>query len=350
MWNLLKRLANLFVPAHIQDPGLLFRMIGSKDKAAWFTLVITFLGVVCLPLDLLLYHLSEKKRYNRASRPNQPIIFICGTPRTGTTLMEQVLAKHLPVTYFNNLTAVFPRSPITANLLFQRFMRPKIEFKSYYSKTLGFSGPNDAFYLWNRWMTEDETGMQCVLIDSREDSMVKFFGAYQEAFHKPLLSKNNSLNTRAKRIADVFENAYFICMTRDPAYLAQALLQTRMEIQGDAHIQYGVDNPDKPEIAQTSFVASICDQVLYHEQKNHEQQQLIGSDRFWIVPYEEFCKSPAAYVAKVYQEMLNQPVDREALEKNLPPFVTSNQIRVAPELFEEIQQTLAHMRDRSKSS
>ncbi len=343
MWNLLKKFANVFVPAHIHDPGLIFRMIQSKNPAAWFTLLVTFLGVICLPLDILLYHLSEKHRYHRATGPKLPIIFICGAPRTGTTLMEQVLAKHLPVAYFNNLTAVFPRSPITANLLFGRFMRPRIDFKSYYSKTVGFSGPNDAFYLWNRWMTEDETGMQCVLIDSEEESMVRFFGAYQETFHKPVVSKNNSLNTRAKRIADVFENAYFICMTRDPFYLAQALLEARIEIQGDIHVQYGVDNPDKTEFAQTNFVASVCDQVMYHERKNQEQQQLVGADRFWIVPYEDFCEAPAAFVTQIYQKILHQPVDTAALEASLPPFKVFNRVKLEPELLDEIEHTLREM-------
>lgn len=340
MWKLLKKAFNLFVPAHINDPGLAIRMMRSGSPAAWFTLLTTGLGIVMIPLDMLLER-REKKRYAQASKPSEPIIFVCGAPRTGTTLMEQFLIKNLDVSYFNNLTSIFVRAPITANKIFGRFIGPKrIEYKSYYSKTMYFTGPNDAFYLWNRWMTEDETGMQCVLIDDKENDIVQFFGAYEDAFGKPIVSKNNSLNTRAKRMADVFENAYFICMTREDAYLAQALLQARMEIQGDIAASYGVDNPEKDEQVVTDYVTDVCDQVLYHKRKIHEQEQLIGADRFWIMPYETFCQDPAQVLRRVYTDILKQPVPEAALT-SIEPFKAANRIKLEPELFQRIETTLA---------
>lgn len=339
MWRLLKKLLNLFVPTHIHDPGLAIRMMRSGNPAAWFTLATTALGLLMTPLDMLLAR-REKTLYQRAKRPSQPIIFVCGAPRTGTTLMEQFLIKHLDVAYFNNLTSVFVRSPITANKLFGRLIGPKrIDYSSYYSKTLHFTGPNDAFYLWNRWMTEDETGMQCVLLDDKRDDIVQFFGAYEEAFGKPLVSKNNSLNTRAKTIADLFENAYFICMTRDDSYLAQALLQTRMEIQGDIRASYGVDNPHKAPGVTSDYVTDVCDQVLYHKRKIHEQRDLIGPDRFWIIQYEDFCQNPAALLQRVYEEILEQPAPESVLA-GIEPFRVTNRVRLEPELFQKIEETL----------
>lgn len=339
----LKKLVRFFVPRHIQDPGLLIRMIRSGSRAAWFTILTTVLGFLLAPLDML-FEIFEKKYYERASGPRLPLIFVCGAPRTGTTLASQVLINNLPVSYFNNLTALFPRSPIVANRLFGRLIGRKMDYESYYSKTVGLSGPNDAFYIWNRWMVEDETGMQCVLLGSKTEAMVRFFGAYEQAFQKPIISKNNSLNTRAVSIANVFKQAYFICMTRDPAYVAQSLLAARLEIQGDLEARLWVDNPDKSHLQRGDYIEDVCDQVLYHERKILEQQQIIGADRFWIVSYEQFCREPELLIKRVSEQILGQRVDLDELKKTVKPFQLSNAVRMPPPLFKQIKQTLADLR------
>lgn len=340
MWNFLKKLFSMFIPTHIEDPGLAIRMIRSGNPAAYFTLFTTGLGVIMTPFDILLER-AEKRLYAQETAPQKPIIFVCGAPRTGTTLMEQFLIKNLDVAYFNNLTSIFVRSPIKSNLLYSRIFgtHKKVSYNSYYSKTTYFTGPNDAFYLWNRWMTEDETGMQCVLTGDNVDDMVKFFAAYETAFNKPIVSKNNSLNTRAEEVAKVLPTAYFICMTREDVYLAQGLLQARMEIQGNIKTRYGVDNPHKDEIADQNYIVDVCDQVKYHERKIAEQQKIIGEDRFWIIPYEEFCKDPRALLERVSTDILKQPVDEDILS-DIEPFKTSNRVKLTPEIFQKLKETL----------
>jgi hypothetical protein len=337
--NMIRR----FVPKHIKDPGVALRMIRSRDPAAWFTLATTGAGLLLAPLDRLLEPF-ERRRYARAQPPHKPLVFVCGAPRTGTTLVSQVLIKNLPVSYFNNLTAIFPRSPIVANRLFGRFIGRHVNYRSYYSKTVHLSGPNDAFYIWNRWMAEDESGMRCVLMEEQADDMVRFFGAYERAFGRPVLSKNNSLNTRAQAIANVFPNAHFICMNRDEAYLAQSLLKARQVIQGDVNSSLWVDNPDKSAVQAGNYVEDVCDQVLFHQRKIAEQQRLIGPERFWIVRYEDFCADPAGLVERVSCEVLGEPLDAAALRQELKPFAVSNKVSVSPELFAEINQAFERLK------
>ena len=327
----------------------MFRMIASRDRAAWFTLYLMGLGLLLTPIDMLLARF-ERRQYQRAAAPQKPIIFVCGAPRTGTTLVSQVLIKDLPVSYFSNLTSLFPRSPIVANRLFGRLIGRKIAYHSYYSKTNHLSGPNDAFYIWNRWMAEDETGMQCVLIESEIDEMVRFFGAYEEAFQRPVLGKNNSLNTRANAVARALPTAIFICMTRDPAYVAQSLLQARLEIQGDISASLWVDNPDKSHVESGNYVQAVCDQVLYHERKIAEQQRLIGADRYWIVPYEEFCREPARLVMRLYEEVWGEITEVDIFGSRIEPFEIANKIRIDPKVFAEVQRTIARMRREERVS
>ena len=53
--------------------------------------------------------------YAKARAPRHPIIIVVGPPRSGTTLVAQTLTHYLNLTYFNNVTSLFPRSPICGN-------------------------------------------------------------------------------------------------------------------------------------------------------------------------------------------------------------------------------------------
>lgn len=340
MSNFLKKSLHPFIPSHFHDPvGLALRLIRLKDPAASFAMKTTLLGGVLSPLDLLL-QVAEKRCYQRAPRPKLPLIFVCGPPRSGTTLVAQVLIKSLPVCYINNLTAVFPRSPVVANFLFGKLIRRKeMRYESYYGKSDHFSGPNDGLYIWDRWIGgRDRKYIRPSLSESEKDDMVRFFGAYQQAFQRPLVNKNNSLNVCASLIADIFENSYFICMTRDPMYLAQALLIARIEIHGNVHTAYGVDDPNKSKDRSIDYVEDVCRQVLFHEQQSREQLQTVGPERFWIISYEKFCKKPEDLVRRVSEQILGQPIQK--VRAALKPFEISSRIKVDPELFKKIEQTL----------
>ncbi|MCP4360269.1 MAG: sulfotransferase [Chloroflexi bacterium] len=320
------------------------RILRTHDTAAYFAVFLALLGVLCTPLDILLKRFEEK-RYQAAGPPKMPLIVVVGAPRSGTTLAEQILINNLPVTYFNNLTSLFPRSPITANRIWGRFFRrPKqVEYQSYYGRSTGFAGPNDALYLWDRWLGDDRRQIPTELDKEAAAAMVRFFGAYEVAFGQSIVAKNNNLNVCASIVGEHLENAHFICLTRDPLYLAQSLLLARMDIHGDMQIPYGVSEAEDQDAI--SYVENVCRQVLFHEQKIREQQALIGPDRFWIVSYEELCADPQLLAQRVAAEVLDLAVDAADIERNVRPFQVHNRVRVAPALFADLEATLAELRE-----
>jgi len=334
-----------YVSAQFHDPfGLFLRLIRTGHPAAYFAMATAGLGIAVTPLDMLL-EVFERRLYKNASRPSKPLIFVCGAPRTGTTFFTQVLINNLPVGYFNNLTSVFPRSPIIANQIFGRFLSPKaLTYDSYYGKSLYFSGPNDALYIWDRWFG-DRAVIPTSLSDADREDMNRFFAAYEQFLQKPIINKNNNLNTYAHLVADVFEDVHFICMTRDPLFLAQSLLKARQDIHGNIHEPYGIDSPyhAHPE----DYIESLCEQVLFHEQVIREQQRIVGEDRFWIVQYEEFCRHPEIIVKRVSEEILGIPVSMDELQAKLKPFSASNTLRMDSEVFEALKQTLERMKNQN---
>lgn len=299
-----------YLPAHFHDPvGLALRLLKSRDPAACFAMASAAAGILCAPLDMLLTPF-EQSCYRQQATTQHPLLIVCGPPRSGTTLVYQTLVQHLPVAYFPNLTALFPRSPLTAMRLFGRLLRrPTAEYRSFYGKTRSLSGTNDALYLWDRWLGSDRTRPARQLTQNQRDQMRQFFAACRHVFDQPLVNKNNNLNVSAHLVAEAVEQVHFICLTRDRRELAQSLYRARCEIHGSPSVPYGLTaaSVEQAHRAAIDPVQSVCDQVAFFDQVHQQQQQRLGEDRFWIVSYEDFCRRPGDLVQRVARKILHHP-------------------------------------------
>lgn len=339
----LRKLLHRFIPANFHNVfGLTWRLLWQGKPAGRVAMLYSGLGLLLTPLDLLL-QLFERRRYRAAAPPELPQIFVCGAARSGTTLTAQVLIKYLPVFYFNNLTSLFPRSPITALKLFGRRGsegKTAVGFDSFYGRTSRLSAPNDALYFWDRWVGHDRSHIPQVLLPGQEAELVHFFGAMEDFSGKPLLNKNNSLNTYAHLVAPLLPNAYFICLDRDPLYLAQSHWVARRFIHGDEHVAYGIGG----ELQQFADpVEDICRQVLFHRQRIQEMRQLLGEDRFIILDYEDFCARPAEWVQFFSKKILGQELDLARLKVQLPPFKAANRRTIDEVTFQQMEATLQRL-------
>ena len=299
------------------------------------------LGILLSPLDLLLAG-AERKRYASAPVSHLPIVLVCGPPRSGTTLLVQLLIQQLPVAYFSNLVGVFPRAPLTAT---QRFGTAGAAWRgslgSYYGRARTLAAPSDALGLWDRWFGDDRNLLRANLTALEQDAMRRFFGAREVDDPRPLVAKNNRLNGQAALVGEVLPTARFICLERDPVFLAQSLLLARRDIHGnDAH-PYGLHRSS--EVTGMNPVESVCAQVLFHEQLAASQEAQLGAKRFWRVSYEQFCADPAALVQRVRHELLGLPEET----MTLPPFTVSRRNRLPDGMLQQIEDTFGRLRRRS---
>ena len=334
------------IPPNFHDPiGLLTRIVRSRDPAALFAIVSTVLSALATPLDCALAP-WERRLYALAAQPQLPIVIVTGAPRSGTTLVSQVLRAHLPVGYFNNLTAVFPRAPIVANRMFARLLRPRPPtYHSFYGRTRGFAEQNDGLHLWDRWLGEDRYAPPVKLDASVTEDMRRFFAAYEAILGKPLLTKNNALATTASTIARALPTSHFVVVRRDLPYAAQSILHAREVVQGSRTVPYGVSDPQHRVVRTdaASPIEAVCAQLVYHERRMHEQHEELGPTRFHIVEYEAFCREPERLVERVGREILGITVDTAAVRAALPAFRSTNRVTVSAAEFAEIQSRLASL-------
>ena len=309
-------------------------MIFSGNRAALFTLLITAVGILCIPLDLLLSIRERRLLSSAAAAPASPMIFVCGPARSGTTLVFQVLCRHLDVSFLQNVTALFPRSPIIVSRIYRRLFGLKRNsadyYQNYYGKTNGLNGPSEANHIWNRWVLPDATGFRTKLSVAGAHEAARFFSAFGEIDRKAMVAKNNNMNVYADVIAAAMPNALIICMRRSPDFLAQSLLQARREIHGSVSHGYGVQDVEDG-VAVADPISSVSSQVTFLNRKARELLSLVGEDRFWIVDYEEFCENPEKLVADISKK-LAIPMMTSGADPAIAPIAIRNVVRDQAEL------------------
>ena len=315
----LRRLIHPFVPAGFHDPvGLARRLLSNPDPGARFALRAAATAPFLTPFDFLLAPF-ERRLYRQAGEPQLPILLVCGPARSGTSLAAQLLIRNLPVAYLDNLTSVFPRSPLVARRLFGRWLRAApIQYRSYYGRTDGWTAPNDALNLWDRWLGRDRSRAPAKLDLVVKTQMAAFFGALERETGRPLVAKNNALNATAHLVAEVLPTARFICLQRSRESLALSLYRARLEIHGAATVPYGLTTRGarRPDNA----VEDVCRQVLYHERVAGEQHARLPAGRFMLVRYEDICRDPRSFVENAGRIFLDTAPDFAATDPGLESF------------------------------
>jgi hypothetical protein len=326
---------------NFSDPlGLVARMLRSGDRAALAALVREVAGTALSPLDLCL-QIAEARRLRSAGSTILPLVLIVGAPRAGTTLVYQVLARYLPVTYFTNLSALFPRAPLTATRLFQtRSHTAGTSLHSYYGNTAGLAGPNDAFHVWNRWLGTDRYRTPPALDQVATADMRQFFAAWTETFGRPLLNKNNRNADCVALLGQLLPEAFFVIVRRDPVYVAQSLVIARQHIQGDKRRKWGLRSLDQEaEGDPLGYIDSVCEQILEIERKISQDQRSLSAARFIDVDYEQFCRNPAEVITSVSGRVWGVPMDAALVPRGLT-IQPTNQRRVTEEEFDRIKERL----------
>ena len=78
--------------------------------------ILTPLNFIANPIEKLWFTDEDIKYLDMF-----PPVFIIGSPRSGTTVLYQLLCKHLQFGYINNFVSNWPKAPLTATKLYKSF-------------------------------------------------------------------------------------------------------------------------------------------------------------------------------------------------------------------------------------
>lgn len=318
--------------------GLVFRMLSSGSRAAWSALFREGLSIGAKPFDALMSG-RERRRIASASPNNMPLVLIVGPPRSGTTLMYQVLAHCLDVSFPTNLSAMFPKSTLTMN---GASKKPSADFQSFFGQTARMNGPNDAFHIWNRWLGDDRYRTRVDLSDAESNEMRQFFAAWTAKYDKPFLNKNNRNVNAVPYLAKQLPNVYFIAVLRDPVCVARSLIHARQVVQGDRRVGWGLQcQEDHGQEKPLGYVQDVCDQVRRNELDLVNSLEALDTGRVVRIQYESFCRQPDECIDRMIDMVpgLKRRPDARRLGANA--FQVSTSQPLSPTIEQMIQASFA---------
>ena len=297
-------------------------MLLSGKRAAYSGLFHEALKVAVSPLDLVLGWMNRRKTFDHA--PSQPLVFVIGPPRGGTTLVYQTLARYCDVSYADNLNAMFPRSPFTALKWSRKTPLKNASLRSVYGQTAGLSGPNEAFHIWNRWLGDDRYQAGDNLSESDVADMTDFFGRWTALRPKPFVNKNNRCTVCMKLLAEKLPTSFFVMITRDERDIVRSLIRGREFVQGSKQTPWGLLSQDNHVASDPlGYVNDVCEQVKKISADMREQAASVDPQRLAEFAYSQFCEDPVSTLEEIALRVPGLELRTDLIARELKPFRVS---------------------------
>ena len=252
-------------------------------------------GKLTVPFSPLLKAKEKRivKKYG-SSTPRFEPVFVIGAPRTGSTILNQVLTNKLDVCYTNNIAHIFCR-----NLLFGFYLSKKIYnngphniFRSNHGNTYkeGLNAPSECGTFWYRWIKEkggfidyDDIKLEHLIeIKSILNSIIKFE-------NKPLVFTNNNIALRMRMISQMYPNAKFIFVTRKPFFTCQSIINVRKKVHGSPNIWWSLKPPNYKSFSHLDYPEQVVGQVYGIEKQIYQDRKNFPPSNFLVITYEKIC-------------------------------------------------------------
>lgn len=240
-----------------------------------------------------------------------PIFFIFGLPRSGTTILSQLLTYCLDVGYINNVIARFWSAPLTGIKLSKILLKNEkdFSFQSNLGQTHQLSEPHEFGYFWQQWLKKEQ---QADFLKFNEDEesidwqgLKTCLANLQYEFAKPLLFRNNLGANHMPRFNREIPKLMWIYIHRDSYDVAHSIYQARKKYYQDKTTWWGTYPPSYLEVKDKPIFEQIAAQVI--DLKIFYQQQLaqIPAQQQWTLSYEELCRSPQQALESLKNKCLN---------------------------------------------
>lgn len=292
-----------------------------------------------------LLRMFEQKAIKRlASRPlsHEPI-FIVGAPRTGSTILYQMITHQFDVSYIDNLTCLLHKALYTGFRLSNRLYgdNPHNTFHSRFGSTIEYSlhAPSECGEFWYRWLPRDHHYIETDEITEEMVTGIRtILTAVTNHFGRPLVINNNNAGLRVKLYKQIFPDAKWIMADRDPYFIVQSILKTRHALYGNWNEWWSLKPKGYEELLELDPIEQVVRQVYeIIRQTNSDLHECYPESNYTLFEYEQKSAQYRAHLAEIAD---NYNFDRPRLNVSLPEFTPRNQVNLPEEDVEAIREAI----------
>ncbi len=288
------------------------------DRKYWWRCFIS--GIVSFVAEPFRWyeHVKYASKLKKVELPKSPV-FILGHWRSGTTLMHNLICQDKQFSFITTYQGVFVNVFFSGRWFFRNLMKAlmperratdNVKLSAGFPQEEGFALANmgsfafyNYWYFPKSWRTFYNKYVRCEDVSKEQLAFYQkqYKGLIAQAiyFHgrKGFVSKNPPNSGRIKHILEMFPNAKFIYLYRNPL----------MVFQSTVHFFAGT----LPALQMQDFSKEELEEMVFgmyeHTIRAYEAQKvLIPKNNLIEVRYEDFVKDPLVHIEEIYQH-LNLP-------------------------------------------
>ncbi|GBF26124.1 hypothetical protein MnTg02_01161 [bacterium MnTg02] len=270
------------------------------------------------PVNSLLYHISEALFARRVAETEiiEPLVFVLGHWRAGTTYLHELLACDPAFGFPNTYECTFPDHFILSEPAVARWFdvflpkkRPMDNMAAGYDRpyedefalcNLGMPSPY-MFLAWPRQGPADEDYLDLRDISGAErrawiagfETLLKRITFRQK---KPLILKSPTHTARVRTLIESYPNARFIYIARDP-YKVYA---STINVWKTMNSVQGLHNPARDDVWLDEFVMKTFVRMF---RAYDEDRALVPRENLVEIKYEDLVADPVGNLKRIYDQL-----------------------------------------------
>lgn len=234
-------------------------------------------------------------------------VFVMGLPRSGTTLLTQLLYKNTDLYCTNNLIARFWKTPLVGAQLSKYTVSETSSdyYRSDFGRTSEIDHPHEFSWFWHDLLAVQGVGqyepeealssidwkkirLKIINLNAILEGGLVFKPMELIGFHLP-------------RFAELFKRALFVYVRRDLMDVALSISKAR-QAHGCGQDSWWGSYPPKAiydKLKQKRESLQVVHQVLYFKSLYEKKLALVSSEQVLQTNYESICAQPGEFLEQV---------------------------------------------------
>lgn len=238
---------------------------------------------------------------------NHSNVLVLGLPRSGTTLLTQLLHSCTNLYCTNNLIARFWEAPLVGAYLSKLTVGSvkSSSFESFYGRTSDISEPHEFSWFWHGLLeVDDVTNYDPQAASERIDwervrsKLINLNSVLGGGLvHKPL----ELVGYHLSHFSRILKKAIFVFIERDPLDMAYSIAEARQRNNEDMQSWWGSYPPAGiyNQIKGDPWDLQIVKQIRYFKQMYAKQLATLPSESLVKTSYQELCQNPVGLLNQV---------------------------------------------------
>ncbi|RMF53755.1 MAG: hypothetical protein D6746_15230 [Bacteroidetes bacterium] len=249
----------------------------------------------------------EQELVTERPAPSHRMLVICYPPRSGSTMLAQLLARTQAFNYVTNFQARFWEAPYLAGLIEKKIGIREMPFpeviRSAYGVTMAPHEPHEFGFFWNRWLVfagETHRVAPTLMPEEKTEGLRRELLALRSLYEKPFFVKSDLVGLNVEYFYRLMPDVVFVVLRRDPLFIAQSIYRARLQLYASSEVYWST----RPSNEAHRYVGSPEDQIvlqingIYNDIYNGLRQT--GAP-YIEVQYETLCRQPRKEVGRLLE-------------------------------------------------